>query len=168
MLLRLFRTNKLGSRKAGLSVFKHVPAMSRPLSSWTWITSQTFPSDMGTARRLIGEVMSVVRADPWTERELFADELILEEAFANAVQHGNKADPEKKIKFECKVNADKIWVRIEDEGPGFDPGGLADPTDPVNQMLPSGRGVLLIKHFVTRVQWHAKGNVIEFQNERYG
>jgi serine/threonine-protein kinase RsbW len=134
--------------------------------SWTWAKECTFPSDMGTAHHLIGEVMEKVRSDRWNEKDLFAIELVLEEAFANAVHHGNASDPKKNVRFECKLNLHKVWVRIEDEGAGFDPYTVADPTEPANQMVASGRGVLLIKHFVSRVEWSGRGNIIEFEKER--
>ena len=133
---------------------------------WTWTRESTFPSDMGTAHSLIGEVMEVVRTDQWSEKDLFAIELVLEEALTNAVQHGNDSDPSKKVRFDCKLNRNKIYVRVEDEGRGFNPYTIADPREPANQMVETGRGVLLIKHFATSVKWNDRGNVIEFEKDR--
>jgi serine/threonine-protein kinase RsbW len=121
---------------------------------------------MGTAHSLIGEVMGVVRTAQWGEKDLFAIELALEEALTNAVRHGNDSDLSKKVRFDCKLSQNVIYVRIEDEGSGFDPHTLADPRDPANLIVESGRGVLLIKHFVTRVKWSEHGNVVEFEKER--
>ena len=140
--------------------------MNLESQSWTWTREYTFPSDMGTAHSLIGEVMAVVRTAQWGEKDLFAIELALEEALTNAVRHGNDSDSSKKVRFDCKLGQDIIYVRIEDEGSGFDHRTLADPREPANQVVESGRGVLLIKHFVTRVQWSERGNVIEFEKER--
>ena len=121
---------------------------------------------MGTAHRLIEEVMEVVRAYQWNDKDSFAIELALEEALTNAVTHGNESNPSKKIRFDCKLSPKRIYVRIEDEGPGFDPNALADPREPENQMVESGRGVLLMRHFVTRIKWNDRGNVVEFEKER--
>ena len=140
--------------------------MSLESQMWTWKKECSFPSDMGTAHNLIGEVMAVVRTSQWNEQDSFAIELALEEALANAVQHGNDSDPSKTIRFDCKLNPNVVYVRIEDEGHGFKPQTLADPRDAENLMVESGRGVLLIKHFVTRVKWNERGNVIEFEKER--
>jgi len=140
--------------------------MNLESQTWTWTRECTFPSDMGTAHSLIGEVMAVVRTAQWGEKDLFAIELALEEALTNAVRHGNDSDSSKKVRFDCKLGQDIIYVRIEDEGSGFDHRTLADPREPANQVVESGRGVLLIKHFVTRVQWSERGNVIEFEKER--
>jgi serine/threonine-protein kinase RsbW len=140
--------------------------MNLESQSWTWTKECTFPSDMGIAHSLIEEVMTVVRADQWDDKDRFAIELALEEALTNAVKHGNHSNPSKKVRFDAKLNRDKIYVRVEDEGDGFDLHALADPREPENQMIESGRGVLLIKHFVTRVEWNDRGNIIEFEKER--
>ena len=134
--------------------------------SWTWTKECAFPSDMGTAHNLIGEVMEVVRAAQWNEKDLFAIELALEESLTNAVRHGNGADPSKNVRFDFKLSQNMIYVRIEDEGRGFQPESLADPREPGNQLIEAGRGVLLIRHFATRVAWNDRGNVIEFEKDR--
>jgi serine/threonine-protein kinase RsbW len=121
---------------------------------------------MGEAHSLIGEVMEKVRADQWNGKDLFAIELILEESLTNAVQHGNNSDPAKKVHFNCKLNQNKVYVRIEDEGSGFNPHTVPDPREVENQMIPSGRGVLLIGHFATSVKWNDRGNVIEIEKDR--
>jgi serine/threonine-protein kinase RsbW len=121
---------------------------------------------MGEAHNLIEEVMEKVRADQWNSKDLFAIELILEETFTNAVHHGNGSDPAKKVHFACKLNQDKVYVRIEDEGVGFNPHTVPDPREIENQMIPSGRGVLLIGHFATSVKWNDRGNVIEIEKDR--
>ena len=140
--------------------------MNLESQSWTWTKEHTFPSDMGTAHSLIEEVMGVVRTDQWSEKDLFALELVLEEVLTNAVKHGNDSDPSKKVHFDCKLNRSKVYVRVEDEGPGFDPHSLPDPREPVNQMVVSGRGVLLITHFATNVVWNERGNVVEIEKDR--
>jgi len=134
--------------------------------SWIWTKEYTFPSDMGTAHRLIEEVMGVVRTEQWNDKDLFAIELVLEEVLTNAVKHGNHSDPLKNIHFDCKLSRNKLYVRIEDEGDGFSPHAVADPREPENQMAASGRGILLVKHFATRVNWNERGNVIEFEKDR--
>ena len=134
--------------------------------SWTWTREHTFPSDMAAAHSLIGEVMTMVRSDQWSEKDLFALELVLEETLTNAVKHGNNSDPSKVVKFDCKLNQRKIYVRVEDEGTGFDVRALPDPREPENQLTVSGRGVLLITHFATKVEWNERGNVVEFEKER--
>jgi len=140
--------------------------MNLTTQSWAWTEEYTFPSDMGTAHSLIEEVMKRVRADHWNDKDLFAIELVLEEALTNAVKHGNHLDPAKNVRFGFKLGEGTFYARIEDEGSGFDPDALADPREPANQMSVSGRGVLLVRHFATRVQWNDRGTVIEFEKDR--
>ena len=140
--------------------------MNQEEQSCTWTKKCTFPSDMGTAHNLVKEVMEKVRSNQWNDKDIFAIELVLEETLANAVKHGNGQDPSKMVRFDCKLNKNRVCVRIEDEGAGFDPHALADPREPENQMVASGRGVLLVQHFATRVEWNDRGNIIEFEKER--
>ena len=140
--------------------------MNLESQSWTWTKECVFPSDMGTAHNLIGEVMEAVRAEQWNDKDLFAIELALEESLTNAVRHGNGSDPSKNVRFDFKLSQNMIYVRIEDEGIGFSPESLADPREADNQLLEAGRGVLLIRHFATRVTWNDRGNVIEFEKDR--
>jgi serine/threonine-protein kinase RsbW len=121
---------------------------------------------MGVAHNLIGEVMAVVRSEQWNENDLFALELILEESLTNAVEHGNGLDKSKMVRFDCKLNHNRVYARIEDEGEGFDPRAVADPREPDNQMIESGRGVLLMTHFATKIRWNKRGNVVEIEKDR--
>lgn len=140
--------------------------MNLEAQSWTWTREYTFPSDMGTAHNLIEEVMVTVRAERWNDKDIFAIELVLEESLTNAVKHGNHSDPSKSVRFGYKLHKGTFYARVEDEGSGFDPGALADPREPANQMSTSGRGILLVKHFATRIRWNERGNVIEFEKDR--
>ena len=135
---------------------------------WGWSHNCSFPSDMNAAHSLIDAVMSELRESEWTPKEQFAINFALEEAFANAVHHGNKSDLSKNVHFSCTLTNSSAKFRIEDEGEGFDPGAVPDPTDAEHIMIASGRGVLLIKGFVSRVQWNDKGNVLEFEKDRAG
>ncbi|MDR0391961.1 MAG: ATP-binding protein [Planctomycetaceae bacterium] len=133
---------------------------------WKWSNSCSFASDMATAHRLIDEVMTQIENMEWSSKEKFAINMALEEALVNAVQHGNNSDPNKNVHFTCNLNDNLLYVKIEDEGPGFDPDAIPDPTDEEHILDNHGRGVLLIRSFVTNVRWNDKGNLIEFEKER--
>jgi len=136
------------------------------LEAQSWTKEFTFPSDMGTAHRLIEEVMGAVRADQWNDKDLFAIELVLEESLTNAVKHGNQSDSSKQVRFGFKLIGGTFYARVEDEGSGFDPDALADPREPSNQMATSGRGILLVRHFASRIRWSGNGNIIEFEKDQ--
>jgi len=75
----------------------------------------------------------------------------LREAVNNAIIHGNKKDPEKWVTVEFIVAESKLFIKVWDEGDGFSPESLEDPTKPENLYKPRGRGVFLIRKFVDEV-----------------
>ena len=85
----------------------------------------------------------------------------LNEAVINAIIHGNKLDPDKRVIVNAEVdNKRAVWT-ITDEGPGFDYTHLADPTAPENLENLTGRGVFIIKHLADQCVFNAKGNEVE-------
>jgi len=83
----------------------------------------------------------------------FAVRLALEEALVNAFQHGHRGMPdEETITLTYEVSADEVKLSVHDRGPGFKPAEVADPTEAENIELPSGRGLMLIRAFMTSVE----------------
>lgn len=134
----------------------------------SWTLEHAFPSSMDEAHALIDTVMRQLEETGWSGKECFAINLALEEALVNAVQHGNKSDPAKTVHVSCRLTDDRFYCRVEDEGEGFNPDDVPDPTDEDHIMIASGRGVLLIRNFVSRVKWNERGNVLELEKEREG
>ena len=89
--------------------------------------------------------------------------IALTEAVNNAMNHGNKMNPQKQVKLTCEGCQGSIDFKIEDEGEGFDYDSLPDPTDPENIDKPNGRGVFLMKHLADEVEFHDEGKVIELK-----
>jgi len=77
----------------------------------------------------------------------------LREAVANAIRHGNGEDPARKIKVDLGVEDRCVTIRVEDEGEGFDPSDIPDPTNPENLLRPSGRGIFYMRQFMNRVEF---------------
>ena len=92
--------------------------------------------------------------------DIFAVHLTLEEAFLNAVKHGNKMDPSKKVKVEYSIDADKIEISITDQGPGFQPEAVDDPRFGENLFKPGGRGLLLMNSYMDMVKFNPEGNSV--------
>jgi serine/threonine-protein kinase RsbW len=84
----------------------------------------------------------------------------LTEALANAMLYGNRQDPRKRVRVEVLITAVQISLRVTDEGRGFDPGALPDPTLPANLTRSRGRGIFLIRHLMDHVEFNEKGNSI--------
>ncbi len=82
----------------------------------------------------------------------------LDEAFVNAVKHGNQYDASKLIRVAAYVDKNEARFTIEDEGPGFDVNSIPDPLDPENLFKPSGRGVMFIYNIMDEVIYNERGN----------
>jgi serine/threonine-protein kinase RsbW len=77
----------------------------------------------------------------------------LREALANAVRHGNRTEPERKVRVDYTIDSRSVTIRVEDEGDGFDPDKIPDPTEPENLLRPSGRGIFYMQQFMNRVEF---------------
>jgi serine/threonine-protein kinase RsbW len=77
----------------------------------------------------------------------------LREAVANAVRHGNQNDPTREVRVDYQVVDSVVTIRVEDEGDGFDPADIPDPTDPANLLRPSGRGIFYMRQFMNHVEF---------------
>ncbi|HEV7858294.1 MAG TPA: ATP-binding protein [Pyrinomonadaceae bacterium] len=82
----------------------------------------------------------------------------LDEAFVNAVKHGNRNDPSKMVRITAELSSKEARFTVEDEGNGFDLQEIPDPCDPANLFKTSGRGVLLIYNIMDEVKYNARGN----------
>jgi serine/threonine-protein kinase RsbW len=84
----------------------------------------------------------------------------LAEALANAMLYGNARDPSKRVKVEVAFHESVITARVTDEGKGFDPYHLPDPTAPSNLMKPEGRGIFLMRKLLDEVHFNDQGNSV--------
>lgn len=116
------------------------------------------PSDLslmnGVLHYIIERVSALGIIKPDTSNLFIA----LDEAFVNAVKHGNRQDPSKLVRITADLSAREARFTIEDEGEGFDVNKIPDPLDPVNLFKTSGRGVLLIYNIMDEVEYNERGN----------
>ena len=103
-------------------------------------------------------ILPKLKANNFSEDDIFAVHLALEEAFINAVNHGNKMDPEREVKIEYSVGADKVEISMTDEGRGFDPDVVPDPRYGENLYKIGGRGILLMRSYMDIVEFNKRGN----------
>jgi len=80
--------------------------------------------------------------------------LAVTEATTNAIIHANKCDQSKMVTIDVKVNETKLVVKVKDEGEGFDPADIPDPTEPENLLNESGRGVYLMRVYMDNVEYN--------------
>lgn len=130
------------------------PAVTR------YSTDVVIPSDHGEARRIQEDIERELKNNRFGERDIFSIRLALEEALVNAMKHGNQMDRAKKVRVAYHISAERFDVLIADEGPGFDPCELPDPTAVENLERPCGRGVMLMKHYMNVVDFNARGNSV--------
>jgi serine/threonine-protein kinase RsbW len=91
---------------------------------------------------------------------LFNFQVGLAEALTNAMLYGNAGDPRKHVRLTLTLEASRVVVHVEDEGNGFDPDSLPDPTLPENLHRPGGRGVFLIRKLMDEVDYDRGGSLV--------
>jgi serine/threonine-protein kinase RsbW len=116
----------------------------------------------------IGHIVAELERLGYTDRDLFAVRLALEEALVNAVKHGHRHDASKTARVRFQATPEQLIVEIEDEGPGFDPDGVPDPLAPENLERPGGRGIFLMRHYMSWVSFNERGNGVTMCRRRSG
>ena len=94
------------------------------------------------------------------EDMLFDIKLAVQEAVVNAVEHGNRCDPDRMIYVTCEADDERLVLCIRDEGDGFDPCDIPDPTLPENILKEHGRGIFLMRSLCDEVRYSPKGNEV--------
>ena len=93
----------------------------------------------------------------------------LTEALSNAMLYGNNSAPEKSVRVEVAIKLEEVSVRVTDQGVGFDPTTVPDPTLPANISKSGGRGIFLMKALMDEVQFNDRWNsvtlVLRFEGE---
>lgn len=135
-------------------------------SDWIWSLEKKIPSDTDLARQLLEELLGQLKSHGWAEEDNFGIHLSVEEALMNAIKHGNQRDPEKFVFVEYRLSETLLFVQVEDQGEGFNPEDVPDPTLDENLELPSGRGLMLMRTFMSRVDYNDKGNRVTMEKRK--
>jgi len=117
-------------------------------------------STYSEARSVEDRIVEIAQGSGYDEESLFALRLSLEEALANAIHHGNVGDSSKKVCIRYHVSRDRIEIFVTDEGVGFDPGGVPDPTTATNLERACGRGIMLMRAYMNLVEYNQAGNAV--------
>ncbi|HKQ49982.1 MAG TPA: ATP-binding protein [Phycisphaerae bacterium] len=120
----------------------------------------TVPNDLAAAKHPEELILKEAAACGYGENASFAIKLALEEAMTNAFRHGNKCDPTKHIIVRYCVTNERIEIEVCDEGEGFCPGEVPDPTQPGFIERPHGRGIMLMRAYLDEVEFGSSGNSV--------
>ncbi|MEM8874091.1 MAG: ATP-binding protein [Planctomycetota bacterium] len=118
-------------------------------------------SDFDEGKRVQKRILDEVERYDFSADAVFAIKLALEEALINAIKHGNRLDPDKRVKIEATVDETAARIMIHDEGAGFIRDKVPDPTLEENIEKCSGRGILLIEAYMTEAEWTDHGRRLE-------
>jgi len=119
------------------------------------------PNDLRAIERSVEYLMHRAREAGFEDGRLRLNFRVgLTEALANAMLYGNCRDPRKRVRVEARLSSEEVAVQVTDEGRGFNPDSILDPTLPANRLRPGGRGLFLIRNLMDRVEFNESGNSI--------
>ena len=124
-----------------------------------WVCKD-LPTDLGAVRETEREVLARLRTLGYDDDQLFAVRLALEEALVNAMKHGNRLDPDLSVRVAYLATAERVEIRVADQGPGFKPDRVPDPTADENLERPCGRGIMLMRCYMDEVAFSESGNEV--------
>jgi serine/threonine-protein kinase RsbW len=123
-------------------------------------------SDFAAARTAEDAVLQELSQHGYAGGCLFAIKLAMEEGLNNAIRHGNGLDPRKTVQLEYDVGPDRLVLEIADQGAGFDPDAVPDPTADENLEKPSGRGIMLMRAYMDEVRYSRDGRQVRMVKRR--
>jgi serine/threonine-protein kinase RsbW len=123
--------------------------------------SLAVPSDLGYVGEAVELVATQCRDAPLSPRRLqFNLRTALAEALANAIAYGNRHDRAKLVRVRVHVRRESVEIHVADDGDGFDPTAVDDPTRPENLERETGRGLFVLQRLVDQVSFNEKGNAV--------
>ncbi|HEV3263247.1 MAG TPA: ATP-binding protein [Gemmataceae bacterium] len=132
------------------------PALPGGCATWE---EQTL-SVTGQLTPLLECIAAAMAEEHYSPKDIFGMRLAVEEAVVNSIKHGHQEDPSMEVGVRYRIDADCAIVAVEDQGPGFNPDELPDPTDVENWEKPGGRGVFLMRTYTTWTHFNARGNCV--------
>jgi serine/threonine-protein kinase RsbW len=115
---------------------------------------------------VLDRVVARLQEAGFSDRELFDIRLALDEALVNAIKHGHRYDTKKSVRLRYRLTPAALVVEIQDEGRGFRPEDVPDPLAPENRERPGGRGLLLMRRFMTSVRYNEMGTCVTLCKQR--
>jgi serine/threonine-protein kinase RsbW len=132
-----------------------------------WV-EKVLPSRLDMIRQTEHEVEARLLELGYDEDQRWAVRLALEESLVNAMKHGNAMDPNRSVRVAHCITPDRAEIRIADEGGGFDPCCVPDPTADENLHKPCGRGIMLMRSYMDEVMFCSNGTEVHMVKYRHG
>ena len=124
------------------------------------------PSNTADGLNAQEKLVALMEQFEYSVRDVFAMRLSLEEGITNAIRHGNKFATDKNVIIRCDISTEKMRVVIVDEGEGFDPEDVPDPTLEEFIERPCGRGLMLMRAYLNICEYSDGGRCITMERER--
>ena len=119
------------------------------------------PNDTSAIEQAVEEVMNRCQNCQCQQRRLRLNlRVSLVEALSNAIRYGNRECPNASVRLELLVGPERITARVIDQGTGFDPSCVPDPTNPENRVKEGGRGLFLMRKLMDEVHYNERGNCV--------
>ena len=116
-------------------------------------TELSLPSRIDTVATAAAAVAEFLSRSGITEDAAFGIDMAVREAVTNAVLHGNQQDENKTVDVTLKSSPDAVEISVHDQGVGFNPETVPDPTAEENILKASGRGIFFMRSFMDEVNW---------------
>lgn len=126
----------------------------------------SIPSRIAEAQAVQERIVQHMEQLTYSMRDIFAIRLAIEEALTNAIRHGNRRDESKQVHVSCQIDTSKLRIAITDDGEGFDPADVPDPTSEEFLERTSGRGILLMRTYMSLCEHSMGGRRITIERER--
>ena len=111
------------------------------------------PSRIETVADAAAVAAEFISRSGMSDDAAFGIDMAIREAVTNAVLHGNCQDENKTVDIVLKSSPDAVEISVHDQGPGFNPEDVPDPTAQENILKTSGRGIFFMRTFMDEVDW---------------
>ncbi|HEX8492826.1 MAG TPA: ATP-binding protein [Pyrinomonadaceae bacterium] len=141
---------------------RRMALLERPRLVTEETTELAFPSRIEAIEDAAAAAAEFVSRSGVGQEAAFGIDMAVREAVTNAVLHGNRQDESKVIEIQFKSSGSAVEITVRDEGRGFNPESVPDPTEAQNLLKTSGRGILFMRTFMDEVEWtrHAEGGTV--------
>jgi serine/threonine-protein kinase RsbW len=141
-----------------------LPACEFSIPNLALKLDELIPSEIGAISPIVDKLMRLIKESACAPGREFVVETALREALANAILHGNRQDPRKKVRICCACQAGRgIIIVVRDEGKGFDPARVPSPLMGKNIYSEHGRGIYLINLLMDEVRFERGGTEIHMR-----